>query len=213
MVDKMTASQVVPDELQHELIAYAENMSSGSWGIGDTALVLAEENPGVPKALIDGSVGLFARGLSGSRVRDLRVVCKFYPKDVCVICFGKLDNDRFCYKCEQLSMDIREQFEICSFSHFETAKRAGNYAEAIGWLQVVVESMDDYSGMIMPVDALEAKMAENGDIEPEPSHIKRFRAIRSGAEKTIEDREAPDNFVQAAEEILAILNLRKAFVD
>jgi len=183
VVDRATASQVVPEELQNRLMDYAEHINRSSWHIGDVASVLCEENPSRPKWLIDASVAAFV-GLSNSRVRDMRACSVFYP-DV-----------------------VRERFEVVSYSHFETAKRAGDLSQAIEWLTMVVDTMDDYGGLIMPVSKLQALMSEKGDIDTTPIYDKRIGMIRSASEKLLWDRVTPPLYRQVAEEILAILRMR-----
>ncbi|RMD57452.1 hypothetical protein D6833_13875 [Candidatus Parcubacteria bacterium] len=207
ILDRATVSQILPDEVWVVLEALGRDASHNAWTLGDLFCEIADESP-YPKWMVDAACAAVT-GLSNSRVRDIRVTAAFYPERACCHCGSLLDLSGYCRVCEQASIGVRDAFEVCSFSHFETAKRAGSFAEAVKWLKRVVESADDYGGLIMPVSKLQALMA--GEIEATPVYEKRVRQIGSNASKLSADPDAPEVYRQVAMEVLALLKMRKVY--
>lgn len=100
----MSDSQIVPDDLQSELIAIAEDMTSSAFRIGDIALQICVDNAknGSPVTVdrVYSAVGRYC-GRSGRTVRYYAETCAFYEKEV------------------------REEFSIAPFSHFVFARKMG----------------------------------------------------------------------------------------
>jgi hypothetical protein len=134
-ITKETINQIIPEKLQTELMNRGTGVSNGLWAVGDTIDLVVEEKPsGVRKATMYSACAVLT-GLSVARVGDVLAVAKFYP------------------------VEVREQFEVLTFSHFLVAKAAGDLDEAKRYLQIAVDSADDYGGVRIPVDKLRELVA------------------------------------------------------
>lgn len=99
---RFSDSDIVPDEFQNRLMNLRDMMTACSWGIGDIANDLVEQNASVGIQVTDKrihkAVGRFC-GRSGRTVRYYAETASFFPQQV------------------------REEYDMLSFAHFVFARQ------------------------------------------------------------------------------------------
>lgn len=159
---KIKASDLVPVEFQHLLMDFAEQGDRSAWGIGDIALTLVEELPGVEKQEIYKAVGLFSNRVPAT-VRD------------------------YCYVSKSVPVRIRNEYDMLGRHHFKALiphVEDGNWAALC---DTVLSWADDYGGQVPPVWVVREKLAGNED----PMWLRRLSRARASAAKIADDEEAP----------------------
>jgi hypothetical protein len=138
-------NEIVPDDIQAELIAIRDSVTQNCWRVGDicTGLQKFHERMQIMVGKMDlyKAVGVFS-GKSGRTVREYAFLAEFYPAH------------------------IRREYEVLSYDHFRTAAKLGpdHWQEALEWCVAQVDTL----GRPASVDAMEAKFglaldqAENG---------------------------------------------------
>ncbi len=167
---KPSSNDLIPDEVQHRLMAWAEQLEQNEWKIGDVACELVDERPpGVSPILVRAAIGQFTR-LASETVRDLERCSRYVPQKV---------RRRY----DQLG---RHHFRAC-IPHCKTAK---DYADTLdAW-------MADQGTQSLSVRSLRAYLHKR-DGSP-PAWIARLRRIRELCEALVEDDGTPPALRQAA---------------
>lgn len=95
-------NDVIPQNLQNELLAIRDNLSQNFWDIGDIALMVCnyvdDNEMMVSRDFVWGAVGAFV-GLSARTIREYARVARFYD------------------------YEIRKKYDVLTFSHFAMAAR------------------------------------------------------------------------------------------
>ena len=132
-----TYSDIVPMELQEELIMIRDTVTRQSWRVGDIVLLLIKLNPEALNDEIQKAVGSYV-GKSSRTVREYAMISGFY--------------------CPE----HRERYEVLSFAHFRTAMQLGDrWQEALEWAVAQVDCMNRPA----TVDAMELRFKD--DVTPE----------------------------------------------
>ena len=121
-------SDLIPDEIQAELISIKESILDQSFRLGDIAKDCASRNPEQAKIAVYRAVGSFC-GKKSRSVREYADIAEFYPEP------------------------IRKRFEVLSFDHFRTAYKRENSKTMLEW---AVEQGDTF-GRPATVDAMIAE--------------------------------------------------------
>lgn len=131
-------SEIVPSDIQDELITLRDNLTRSSFRIGDIALqIIAGTQYGVEA--VYSAVGSFV-GKSSRTIREYASVSAFYPDEV------------------------RQMYDLLSFDHFRVAMRFGsNWLEALEWSVSQVEEVNRPA----TVDAMVAEFATPKVTTPE----------------------------------------------
>lgn len=125
-------SDIVPEDLQNELIALRDNDKATRFRLGDITRQILNEKPMIPAGQIYRAVGMFA-GFSARTIREYAAVSA-------LIDYG-----------------TRIEYDILSFDHFRTALRLGDqWQEALCW---AVETVDEINRPAT-VDAMLQKFRE-----------------------------------------------------
>lgn len=134
-------AEIVPTDLQDELLALRDEISKSSFRIGDIALqIIQEQRSGVE--MVYKAVGSFV-GKSARTIREYTSVSAFYP--------------RF----------IRDQYDVLAYDHFRVAMRMGDqWLEALDWAVNQTDEMNRPA----TVDAMLAKFAANNVTEIEVAY-------------------------------------------
>lgn len=124
-------NDIVPTDLQDELIAIRDELSKASFRIGDIVLQIIQEKPDEPIEQIHKAVGLFS-GKAQRTVREYASIAAFYPQP------------------------LREQYDVLSFDHFRVAMRFG--ADCYTALDWAVAQLDEINRPAT-VDAMELQFS------------------------------------------------------
>lgn len=179
--DKQSAFAFLGEDVAMGFMAAGDTESTGAWWFGDMALATVEAKAkDASPAVVDAAIAVVA-GVSAARVADLRSVAEFYPAEV------------------------RTEYAVCSHSHFRAAKSAGDLDSAERWLQECVESMDEFGGVVMPVDKLRALMSEQGANADAELWQKRLRVLQNNAEKMLFEEDGPADVLVAVAGFLEAL--------
>ncbi len=148
-----TYNEVIPQNLQNELIAIRDSISQNFWDIGDISLMVCnyvdDNDIPVSRDFVWRAVGAFV-GLSARTVREYARVARFF------------------------NYAVRKEYEILTFSHFAFAAR---YEEH--WKQILDFAIAEIENLGRPatVDRLEVEFTygnkeytpeEHQDILPQP---------------------------------------------
>ena len=141
----LSYSDLIPAELDNELIQIGESTTEGMFRIGEIANYIAEQTPDTKKEFIYSAVG--SRCGKGKRtVREFADVEKFFH-------------------------DAWRSYEVLSFDHFRQAykRRYDNWGEMLEW------AVSSDSGRPQTVDAMVSQFAkEKKEVDPIEKLIKRL---------------------------------------
>ena len=156
------ASWLIPGEFYDELVQMRGAGDAPFWRIGDISAALVDEANGAEKRDAIRIAVADVVGVLPSTVRDYEACARYYPEGV------------------------RNAYPTLTRWHFRIAKRAGNIAMAMSYLNWAIESPDDYGGNPMPVRVLAAKMNGHKSDTDWPGRVRSFldRAYRAAPEAT-----------------------------
>lgn len=124
-------SEIVPEELQYQLLALQDTLTQAYYKIGDITLEIIRLRPDVSRMDIYSAVGVFV-GKASRTVREYAFVAEYY------------------------NQTDREKYEVLSFDHLKTALR---YDDTEGMLDWAIEQVDELNRPAS-VDAMEAHFGE-----------------------------------------------------
>ncbi len=144
----LSYSNLIPAELDNELIQIGESTTEGMFRIGEIANYIADQTPDTKKEFIYSAVG--SRCGKGKRtVREFADIEKFFH-------------------------DSWRSYEILSFDHFRQAykRRGDNWGEMLEW------AVSSDSGRPQTVDAMVSQFAEEKkEVDPIEKLIKRLNNL------------------------------------
>lgn len=137
----MFYSEIVPDDVQEELISIRDSISDSMWRIGDitNALIVVHKSTqtDLGTMAIYSAVGLFV-GKAGRTVREYASIAKFFAPHT------------------------RMEYEVLSFDHFRVAMRFGSIWRRV--LEWAIGDGADLYGRPASVDAILAKFATSQEV-------------------------------------------------
>lgn len=153
----------LPDETLEWLHAYEVEESQSQWKLGDLAAELVDRFKGTfGRSLIMKRLAIEA-GVRTSTVRDREGMARFF------------------------TLEVREEFDVLSYHQLRACKQAQErWRKLAEW---ALESADEFGGRPAPVEAIRLKAKGNED--GKKAWDDRIRAMRSNAEKVVEDEAVP----------------------
>ena len=132
---------IVPTDLQDELMTIRDGLTHAAFRIGDILLQVIQERPDAKLSEIHNAVAMFA-GKRARTIREYAAIAAFYPKSTRVI-YDVLSFDHFRHamqygkKWEEALNWCVEQIEVLNrpatvdamIAHFETEVTGANYAD------------------------------------------------------------------------------------
>lgn len=131
---------IIPEDDRNELIQLRDRSTAIYFRVGDIANHLFEMLKANRVGMLDkhrdfiyAGVGYWY-GRSARTVRYYADVSRFFPADLCYKCGTRLQNNKeggleggrqFCPKCEEISWDIRKEYEELPFAYFVISRQFG----------------------------------------------------------------------------------------